>query len=83
MTSAKILLFWLFQNCAGDWDESDQSIKWHHHMKDQVKSSHLTTKFDVLGVNRDQVMDIEAWFKIHTSYSKMAAILVFFCLLAN
>ena len=34
-------------------------------MKDHVKSSHLT-KFDAFRVNRDQVIDLETWFKIYT-----------------
>ena len=34
----------------------NQSINRHHHMKDHVQSCHLT-KFDVLGVNRDEVID--------------------------
>ena len=32
-------------------------------MKDRVKIDHLT-KYDVFRVNRDQVMDLEIWFKI-------------------
>ena len=35
-------------------------------MKDQVQSCHLT-KFDAFGVNRDEVIDLETWFKIHTN----------------
>ena len=37
-------------------------------MKDHVKIGHLT-KFDAFRVNRDQVMDLEIWFKIHTNVS--------------
>ena len=37
-------------------------------MKDHVEIGHLT-KFDVFRVNRDQVMDLEVWFKIHTNVS--------------
>ena len=37
-------------------------------MKDHVEIGHLT-KFDALRVNRDQVMDVEIWFKIHTNVS--------------
>ena len=37
-------------------------------MKDHVEISHLT-KFDAFRVNRDQVMDLETWFKIHTNVS--------------
>ena len=34
-------------------------------MKDHVQSCHLT-KFDAFKINRDQVIDLETWFKIHT-----------------
>ena len=37
-------------------------------MKDHVEIGHLT-KFDACGVNRDQVMDLEMQFKIHTNVS--------------
>ena len=37
-------------------------------MKDHVKIGHLT-KYDAFRVNRDQVMDLEIWFKIHTNVS--------------
>ena len=35
-------------------------------MKDHVKIGHLT-KYDAFRVNRDQVMDLEIQFKIHTN----------------
>ena len=35
-------------------------------MKDHVEIGHLT-KYDAFGMNRDQVMDFEIWFKIHTN----------------
>ena len=34
-------------------------------MKDHVETGHLT-KYDTRRVNRDQVMDLEIRFKIHT-----------------
>ena len=37
-------------------------------MKDHVEIGHLI-KYDVLGVNRDQVLDLETRFKIHTNVS--------------
>ena len=37
-------------------------------MNDHVEIGHLT-KFDAFRVNRDQVMDLESWFKIHTNVS--------------
>ena len=37
-------------------------------MKDHVKIGHLT-KYDACRVNKDQVMDLETWFKIHTGVS--------------
>ena len=38
-------------------------------MKDHVEISHLT-KFHAFRVNRDQVVDLKTWFKIHTNFSK-------------
>ena len=35
-------------------------------MKDHVKISHLT-KFHALRANRNQIIDFETWFKIHTN----------------
>ena len=35
-------------------------------MEDHVEISHLT-KYDAFRMNRDQVMDLEIWFKIHTN----------------
>ena len=37
-------------------------------MKDHVKIDHLT-KYDAFRVNRDQVLDLETWLKIHTNVS--------------
>ena len=37
-------------------------------MKDHVEIDHLT-KYDDFGMNRDQVMDLELWLKIHTNVS--------------
>ena len=37
-------------------------------MRDHVEIGHLT-KYDAFRVNRDQVMDLEIWFKIHTNVS--------------
>ena len=37
-------------------------------MKDHVETGHLT-KFDAVRVNRDDVMDLEMWLKIHTNVS--------------
>ena len=37
-------------------------------MKEHVKIDHLT-KYDAFRVNRDQVMDLEIWLKIHTNVS--------------
>ena len=35
-------------------------------MKDHVQIGHLT-KYHAFRMNRDQVMDLEIWFKIHTN----------------
>ena len=37
-------------------------------MNDYVKIGHLT-KYDAFRVNRDQVMDLEIWFKIYPNVS--------------
>ena len=37
-------------------------------MKDYVEIGHLT-KYDAFRMNRDQVMDLEIWFKIHANIS--------------
>ena len=37
-------------------------------MKDHVEIGHLA-KYGAFRVNRDQVMDLETWFKIHTGVS--------------
>ena len=37
-------------------------------MKDHVKIGHFT-KYDAFRVKRDQVMDLEIWFKIHANVS--------------
>ena len=35
-------------------------------MKDHAEIGHLT-KYDTFRMNRDQAMDLEIWFKIHTN----------------
>ena len=42
------------------------SINWHYHMKDHVEIGHLT-EYDAFMVNRDQVMNLKIWFKIHAN----------------
>ena len=42
-------------------------------MKDHVEISHLT-KYDAFRMNRDQVTELEIWFKIHTNVSKFDSI---------
>ena len=44
----------------------NKSMNWFHRMKDHVEIDHLT-KYDVFRTNRDQVMDLEIWFKIQAS----------------
>ena len=39
-------------------------------MKDDVEIGHLT-KYDAFRVNRDQVMNLEVRFKIHTNVSNL------------
>ena len=42
-------------------------------MKDHVKIGPFT-KYDAFRVNRDQVMDYEIWFKIHTNVSNFETV---------
>ena len=37
-------------------------------MKDHVEIDHLT-EYDAFRLNRDRVMNLEMWFKIHTNVS--------------
>ena len=39
-------------------------------MKDHIDIDHLT-KYDAFRVNRDQVMNLELWLKIHTNVSNV------------
>ena len=41
-------------------------------MKDNIEIYRLT-KFDSFRLNRDQVMDLETWFQIHTNVSYFVA----------
>ena len=62
-------IHWSFRNCAGNWGGFqifNQSLNWQHHVKNSVEIGHLT-KYDAFRVNRDQVMDLEIWFKNHTN----------------
>ena len=42
-------------------------------MKDHVEIAEIghLIKYDTFRVNRDQVMDLEIWFKIHTNVSNI------------
>ena len=42
-------------------------------MKDHVEIDHLT-KYDALRMNRDQVMDLKTWLKIHTNISNFETV---------
>ena len=42
-------------------------------MKDYVEIGHLT-KYDAFRVNRDQAMNLEIWFKIHTNVSNFLVV---------
>ena len=42
-------------------------------MKDHVEVGHLT-KYDAFRLNRDQVMDLEIWLKIHTNVSNFETV---------
>ena len=67
---ARIIIFrniFLFRNIPNE-RALNQSINWYRHMKDHVEIGHLT-KYDASRVNRDQLMDLEIRFKIHTNVS--------------
>ena len=52
-----------FRNSTGNWGEFQiVANRETDHMNDHVEVSHLT-KFHAFRVNRDQVMDLETWFK--------------------
>ena len=69
LQSCQILMsYWLFRNSLGQVSSFNKSINRHHHMKDHVEIGHLT-KYDAFRVNRDQVMDLKIWLKIHTNVS--------------
>ena len=42
-------------------------------MRDHVEIRHLT-KYDAFRMNRDQVIDLEIWFKIHTKVSNFETV---------
>ena len=56
------------QQGTGRVSNFNQSINWDHHMKDHFEIGHFT-KYDSFRVSRDQVMDLEIWFKIHAKVS--------------
>ena len=45
----------------------NEYINWHHRTKGHVEIGYLT-KFGALRLNRDQVMTLETWLKIHTNF---------------
>ena len=47
-----------FSRGLGRVSNFNQSINWHHQMKDLVEIGHLT-KYDAFRANRDRVMDLE------------------------
>ena len=65
--------YWLFRNSAENWGEfqilSNRQTDTHHHMKDHVEIGYLT-KYDAFRVDRDQAMNLEICFKIHTNVSQ-------------
>ena len=56
-----------FRSELGRVSNFNKLINCHHHMKGHVEIGHLT-KY-AFKVNRDQVMDLGIWFKIHTNIS--------------
>ena len=51
----------------------NQLINGRHHIKNHVEIGYLA-KFDAFQLNRDQVMDLETWFKIHTNVSNFETV---------
>ena len=59
-----------FSRELGRVSNFNKSINWHHHMKNHVEIGHLT-KYDAFRVHRDQAVNLEMWFKIHTNVSNL------------
>ena len=53
---------------TGKWSSNFNQPINRYHMKDHAEIGHLTM-YDVFRANRDQVMDLEIWLKIHTNVS--------------
>ena len=64
----RILAIPKFCRKLGRVSNFNKSINGHHNVKDHDEIGHLT-KFDAFRMNRDQVMDLEIWFKIDTNVS--------------
>ena len=64
--TSRILTISELRRELGRVSNSNQSINWHHHIKGHVEISFFN-KFSVLKLNRDQVMTLETWLKIHTN----------------
>ena len=54
------------QGTGAGFSNFNQSINWHHHLKDHVEIGHLT-KYDAFRVNKYQAMTLEIWLKIDTN----------------
>ena len=70
----KVLAVPKFSRELGRVSNFNQSINWDHRTKDHVEIGHLT-KYDAFRANRDQVMDLEVWFKIHTNVSNYRSLI--------
>ena len=66
ITMKDTLLGKKFSNIGHFGVASNQSINWHHHIKGHVEISFFN-KFSALKLNRDQVMTLKTWLKIHTN----------------
>ena len=64
--TSRILAISELRRELGRVSNSNQSINWHHHIKGHVEISFFN-KFSALKLNRDQVMTLETWLKIHTN----------------
>ena len=67
-------VYWLaipkFSRELGRVSNFNQSINWHQQMKDHVEIGHFAKNY-AFRMNRDQVMDLEIWFKIHKNISDL------------
>ena len=60
------LAIWELRRELGRVSKFNLSINWHHQIKGHIEIGYLT-KLGALRLNRDQVITLETWLKIHTN----------------